>query len=222
MAADPYQRWLERYNISLPHRTGRWRVRKADTFTACLPPHVLAVGGYFSEKPSQSEYGFYCRWRDSDERRHKVNALGFLRFARYRHLSDGGGETQVARVKGMCQKIRAAMSNFANGDIHAGEMNMNAAWAEYMMLVVLSQQTLVMKGVSFAPGRKKGAKSKFTLLVEEASKQAGTTQWKSVITAMESVDGIVQEVVWDAEQIWIRGDDKPRSFKRVKNILSKL
>lgn len=218
---DSYLKWLDRYDVSRPHRSGRWRVRQIDTRTINMLPYVLEVGGYFSEKPTKEDWEYFCKWRDSDEHRHKQNASGFLRFAKYRHLIDGSGESQVKRVREMCANIRKAMTSFADGEIQAGEAAMTTAWGAYMMLLMLSQHKFVMRGIEFQPGRKKGAKGQFTLLVEEAAKVAGNG-WKNVISHLESVGGIVQEVDWESEEIWIKGENEPRKFKTVRNKLAKL
>lgn len=216
-----HKQWLSENDVSRPHRAGRWRVRFVDTRCAEFP-YFLEVGGFFSETPTRSDYEHFCKWRDSGERRHKQNAAGFLRFAKYRRLIDGSGENQVARVKEMCANIRTAMFAFAHGNNDAGESAMKDAWGSYMILAVLSTHSLVLKGVGFAPGRRKGAVGKFRTLVENAYSEIGRKNLKDVIKHLEKNDEHVEEVDWVSGEIWIAGELKARKFKTIQNILSRL
>jgi hypothetical protein len=154
-----YLEWLNQYNISRPHKTGRWRVWWKDTLTAHWPPGVIVVADFESFHPSETEWGHFCRWRDSDERRHKQNAAGFLRFAKHRHLIDGSGENQVKRVKEMCANIRAAMIFFSQNEPTQGEAFMSKAWGAYMMLSQLSTWPLINTALKHKDSqRKKGIK----------------------------------------------------------------
>lgn len=218
-----YREWLERHNVSRPHRTGRWRVWWNDTLTVDMPPFVLAVADYESTTPTRADVEYFRRWRESDERRHKQNAAGFLRFSiTRRHLVDGSGESQVRRVREMARKIKEAMFLFAQGENAAGTDLMQSAWGEYMMIVVLSKSQLAVKGARFSPGRRKGAKGSFTRLVEDAARAASSKSWETVVQRLESMNHVVDEVDWDDKKIWIAGEDRPRTFKTVMNILSKL
>lgn len=79
---------------------------------------------------------------------------------------------------------------------------------------------LAKKGGKFPSGQRKGAKGKFRLLVEGAANTSTSKTWKAVIGTMEGLDDI-QEVVWESEEIWVKGEDNARKFKTVRNILSK-
>lgn len=217
-----YQSWLDRHNISRPHKSGRWRVRWSDTLTINCLPDVIAVAEFESMNPTRTEWEYFCRWRDSEERKHKQNAAGFLRFAKYRHLVDGGGESQVRRTKKMCADIREAMTHFANGDFERGEAAMKDAWGAYMLLHVLSMNPLVLKGVRFQSGRKSGAKGWFRTMIEEEAKRIGNRDHKTVISSLENNDERIQEVDWESGEIWIKGDDDPRKIKTAQNILSQM
>ena len=81
---------------------------------------------------------------------------------------------------------------------------------------------LALIGQKFSPGRKKGAKGKFRILIEQASEVAGSRDWKSVVQALEGFSYIVQEVDWSEEKIYLLGENSARSFKTVKNQLAKL
>lgn len=99
---------------------------------------------------------------------------------------------------------------------------MKDAWGAYMILSVLSKHPLVIKGASFAPGKRKGAKGSFTKMVENASQEIASKNWKEVVLHLENANSHIQEVDWDSEKIWILGEDSPRRFKTVQNILAKL
>lgn len=158
-ADKKYLDWLDDNDIVRPHKSGRWRVRHIDTLTVNMPPFFLEVGGYFSEKPTKSEHEYFLMWHESDERRHKQNAAGFLRFAKYRHLIDGSGETQVNRVKEMCADIRAAMISFSKNNSAQGEALMTKAWGAYMILSQLSTWPLINTALKHKDSqRKKGIK----------------------------------------------------------------
>lgn len=138
-----YLAWLDRHDVSRPHRTGRWRVRQADTLIIDLlsAGGPLAVGGFFSEKPCKADHAHVARWRASDERRHKENAWGFLRMAKHRHAPG-----QLPRARAMCHSIGAAMRAFAAGDMPAGEAAMRDAWGEYMLLMTIGNAPMTIKG----------------------------------------------------------------------------
>jgi hypothetical protein len=218
---DAFRQWLADNDIARLHPSGRWRVRFSDTQTFELPGDVYSVGGFFSENPTDTDKDFFHQWRESDERQQKQKAAAFLRFAQYRHLVDGDGKNQVTTVKKMCAHIRDAMKFFSNGNLDDGNDNMNKAWGFYMMLVMRSERHLVMKGIKFKPGKREGSKGRFTQLVEKTAAEAKSKDWKSVVRALESADQ-VQEVDWESEKIWITGEDNPRSFKTVKNLLAKI
>lgn len=223
--ASNYERWLSENNVSRPHKSGRWRVFASDS--CCISfqhpehPHYLEVGGFFSEAPSASDIEFFNTWRDSDEKRHKQNAAGFLRFAKYRNLVDGTGETQRERVKKMCAQIRSAMTSFQNGDNAAGELAMKDAWGNYMILLMLSCNSLIVKGSRFSSGRQKGAVGEFRALVEQAF-NAGARSFKEVVSHMEECSSRIDEVDWEREEIWLDGAPTSKKFKTVKNILADL
>jgi len=217
-----HKQWLSDNDVSRPHRTSRWRVRSVDTRCVNFLPHFLEVGGFFSETPAMADYEHFCKWRDSDERRYKQNASGFLRFAKYRHLVDGEDKNQVHRVRKMCGDIRKAMIAFSQGDSTTGESSMHDAWCSYVLLALLSTSKLTRKGAVFAPGRRKGAKGSFRKLVENAHRETDDKSWKGVIKKLESDTSRVQEVDWDGEKIWIDGESSPKKFKTVRNIIAKL
>ena len=86
----------------------------------------------------------------------------------------------------------------------------------------IADAPLVKRGRQFKPGKRQGAKGRFSKMVEYASKLSGSTDWKSVVQSIERLDDDVQEVDWESEEIWLRGEDNARTFKTVKNILAKL
>lgn len=191
-----YLEWLNHYNISRPHKTGRWRVWWNDTLTVSCPPDVIAVADFESFHPSETEWGYFCCWRDSDERKFKQNAAGFLRSAKYRHLIDGSGENQVKRVKEMCSNIRAAMIFFARGEIPNGKEAMSSAWGAYMILQTLSTWPLVNLAVKHkGKQRDKGIKRGEQLSREKAAKDS-----VEVIRGRGNVSEIVKNLALKEDQ----------------------
>jgi hypothetical protein len=142
--------WLAECDISRPHRTGRWRVRRADTGTT--DPRM--AGMILGRALAQSEIDHLACWRDSEEFRHKANAAGFLHFAKYRHAVDGAGNSQMVRTKAMCRHIRVAMTLFGAGDLSAGEAAMQLAWAEYMLLLTISSARNAVAGAQYTAGHR--------------------------------------------------------------------
>jgi len=108
----------------------------------------------------------------------------------------------------------------------------DAWWVQIRALVDVVP--LAQKGAKFPAGGRVGRKGQFTLLVEEAAMLAqeagraaakedwGSVDWKSVVGMLEQRKDVVQEVEWADEKIWLCGEEAPRSFKTIKNILARL
>jgi len=80
---------------------------------------------------------------------------------------------------------------------------------------------LALAGEKFKSGRKPGSNGKFKEIVKNACAQVGTKNWQSVIRAMDGADG-VDEIAHADREVWIKGEDKPRTFKTVQNIVAAL
>ncbi|MBS4097962.1 MAG: hypothetical protein KGZ83_14115 [Sulfuricella sp.] len=170
-----YRDWLASNDVSRPHRSGRWRVRLSDTTTVNLLPYALEVGGYSSDNPTRDDYEFFCKWRDSDERRQKQNAAGYLRFAfGRRHKCDGNGVSQRGRVRDIAADIHTAMRCFAQGDDQGGKSSMASAWGSYILMQFIEQKPMATLGyrVTEAHKNRDDAKDKqdFIGIVRELSK----------------------------------------------------
>lgn len=98
------------------------------------------------------------------------------------------------------------------------------AWLHALMIGLKAAThtiPLALAGEKFKSGRKLGANGKFKEIVKTAFDHVGTKNWMSVIRMMEGADG-VDEIVWADREIWIKGEDKPRTFKTVQNIVAVL
>lgn len=98
---------------------------------------------------------------------------------------------------------------------------MKDAWGNYMFLVLLSCNPLIVKGSRFSSGRQKGAVGEFRALVEQAF-NAGARSCKEVVSHMEERSSRIDEVDWEKEEIWLDGATAPKKFKTVKNIIASL
>lgn len=141
-----YRQWLTRNNISRPHPSGRWRIRWSDIpICGGLAGHRFAVGIFVAKNPTEEEYNFFYKWRDSDERKHKLNLVTFLKtaFAARHKIDEGCG---IARE--MAALVRQALVAFAEGRESDGIQANQAAWCQYMIVREMSHRPLVDKGLS--------------------------------------------------------------------------
>jgi len=103
----------------------------------------------------------------------------------------------------------------ATDPYHAKAINVHVESARENILVLKHSE-------KFPIGRQLGATGMLTKLVKTAVDTVGNYKLDDVISQLERMTDDVQEIDREDKQIWLREEEKPRSFKTVKNILSKI
>lgn len=141
-----YKQWLESNNISRLHPSGRWRIRWVDIqINGNFYSSKLWIGCGCIKNPTEQDCDFIRKWTDSDERRHKLNLVTFLKTAfAVRHEIEHG-RTYAKEMAGL---VRQALYAFAGGRDTEGKDVNRSAWGIYMIVREASHRPLINKGLT--------------------------------------------------------------------------
>lgn len=103
------------------------------------------VGNHYIADPTDEESAFVSKWRKSDERKHKSNLFGFLKFTfAARRKFEGGGVI----AKETAALVRLALIAFADGREAEGLQANEDAWCQYMIARDASHRPFNTQGIS--------------------------------------------------------------------------